>query len=318
MNTTNQTTPRARFRWLRVALLTYTMAGPVVNALLERMRKRSQETRESAQAHQENAQARQAELRERLNELSQESRRRVAEQVQHLRKQTRQLQKQSQQLAKALRKESKQRRKLAKQLRKSGLDWSQDVLKRGELLTEALLAQGEKATRELAERSAKMTQELAKRGRKATQSVAQRGEDLLKPGRKPQRNFWALVGFGVGMLVAGAITYWFVRRQMAGQELEEDQPIELPAVDAWNGMQSQGRPAGQIRQLDQDETAVVTLEVVEVASSERPEDAVFAGVVSTQYYYPVDIAPRSEDLVYFTSEEEARARGFKAAGEASG
>jgi len=37
------------------------------------------------------------------------------------------------------------------------------------------------------------------------------------------------------------------------------------------------------------------------------------GVLSTKCYYPVDTELDTSDLVYFVSEDEARAQGFKAA-----
>ncbi len=362
MNTENQTISGKRSRWLRAALLTYTLASPAIRAWLGRMRKRSQSAsvetiQESKQA---SAQAKQAELRDRLQELTQESRQRVVEQVKHLRTQADQLRTQSRQLRKAVRKEAKQRRKLVAQLRKAGIDWGQDMLKRGEHLSEELIERGEKTSHDLVKRSEKVAQELTrrseniaqavaersseaihdlaergeelthdlskrtdkltrdftKRGRKMTRDLAERGEEWLKSERKQNRAIWMAVGFSVGLVVAGVITYRLVRGR-AIQVLEEgEESIELPQNGVWND--TPGRPAGEILHLDSSGTGVATLEVIGVISaesSERPTDAAFVGVVNTNYYYPIDSDTELElaNVVYFITEEEAREQGFKAA-----
>lgn len=353
MNTEKQTISGQRSRWLRAALLTYTVARPAIRVWLERMRKRSQVA--TVQTIQEPAQtavqAKQAELRDRLEELTQESRQRVVEQVEHLRAQARQLRTQSRQLRKAVRGEAKQRRKLVAQLRNAGIDWGQDMLKRGENLSEELIERGEKTSHEMVKRSEKATQELARRSENIVQAVterssevihdlAERGEamthdlakrsdkltrDLSKRGRKMTRDLaegkqnravWMVAGFSVGLIVAGAITYRFVRGRAMQMLEDEEESIELPQ----NGVldSTPAHPAGEIRHLDQGGNGIATLEVIEVESAQssgRPADAVFVGVVKTNYYYPIDTDTELEsvDLVYFITEEEARRQGFKAA-----
>ncbi|TMD52738.1 MAG: hypothetical protein E6I93_09275 [Chloroflexi bacterium] len=337
MNRENQTISGKRSRWLRAALLTYTLASPAIRAWLGRMRKRSQSASVETiqEPEQTSAQAKQAELRDRLQELTQESRQRVVEQVKHLRTQAGQLRSQSRQLRKAVRNEAKQRRRLLVQLRKAGIDLGQDMLKRGEHLSEELIERGEKVSHDLVKRSEKAAQELArrseniaqavadkltrklaKRGRKMTRDLAERGEEWLKPERKQKRAIWMAAGFSVGLVVAGVINYRLVRGR-AIQILEEgEESIELPQNDAWNG--TPGRPVGEILHLDVSGTGVATLEVIDVTSaesSERPADAAFVGVVNTNYYYPIDTdtALDSANVVYFITEEEAREQGFKAA-----
>ncbi len=286
-----------RSRWLRTALLTYTLAGPAIRAWIKRRASQgSQAVATAAQVVPEVAQSRQADFRERLEELTRESRQRVVEQAQHLRDQANQLQVQSRQLRKVIRREAKQRRKLLAQMRDSGLDWGQDVLKRGEHLTGEMVERGEE-----------MTHDLAKRGRK----LAKRSGELLVPAYEQNRMSWMVVGFGVGLVVAGAITYRLVRGRAIRQAEEEDQAIELPQNGSWNGKVA--HPAGEILLFDQNGITVATLESVSVANAERPENAAFVGVISTQSYYPIDTELELTDLVYFVSEEEAWARGFKAA-----
>lgn len=285
-----------RTRWLRTAMFTYTVVGPAIRAWLRRRaNESSQAIATAAQALPEIAQSRQADFRERLEELSRESRQRAVEQAQQLRAQAEQFQKQARQLRKALRKEAKQRRKLLGQMRDSGLEWGQDLLKRGEQLTE-----------ELAERGEEVTQDLAKRGRK----LAKQSQKLLKPVKEQDRAVWMIAGFGVGLVIAGAITYRLVRGRALRQALEEEEAIELPESETWT---VETHPAGEIVHVDQNGTMVTTLETVTVADAEKPDNAAFVGVISTQSYYPVDTELEPTDLIYFLSEEEAQAQGFRAA-----
>ena len=285
-----------RARWLRTGLLIYTLAGPAIRTWIKRRANEgSQAIATAAEAIPEVMQSRQADLRERLEELTRESRQKASEQAQNLRDQAAQFQAQARQLRKALRKEAKQRRKLLAQMRDSGVEWGQDMLKRGERLTEELVERGEE-----------MTHDLAKRGRK----LAKQTEKLL-PKKEQNRVAWALAGFGVGLVIAGAITYRLVRSRAFRQALlEEEQPIELQESEEWTVTT---QPAGEIVHVDQSGTTVTKLETVTMANAERPENAAYVGVISTQSYYPVDTALEHTDLVYFLSEEEARVRGFKAA-----
>jgi hypothetical protein len=279
-------------------------------------------------------QATQADMQKRWNELAQESRQWVADQVELLNEQAQQLQAQSRQLRKALRREARRRRKLLARrrgklmfipmqgrkvrrrrkllvrLRESSADLSKDLLKRGGKITQNLLEFGGKTTHDLSGRSGEFTQELAKRSSIVTEGLAKRGERLLEPVRKRDRTFWMIVGFGVGLVAAGAITYQLVRR-MARQEMEQDEHIELPQSNSWDG--SPSRPAGEIRHIDQGGASVATLEIVDVETIEQPADAAYVGVESTKLYYSVAPDLEPEDLVYFATEEEARARGFTAA-----
>ncbi len=327
MNTENSNDERKGSRWLRVGLLTFTLAGPLVNAIAERVRERSQILRGQA-AGQDNAQTLPATARQRLDQLMLESRQLLAEQA----KQLQQLQSQAKRFRKTLRKNVKQRRKLVKKMRKSSAKWSQQMLKRSGQVTGDVVEFGKEAleastrmTQNLAKRGGKLTEELAERGSKATQKIArqgskfaedlvERGEHLLHPERKRNRNFWAMIGFGVGLVAAGVTTYLFVRRQvLRQQETEESESIELPQSGGWNGAADASRPAGEIRLVDDIGTAVATLPVVDVEQMQRPADAVFVGIASTRFYYPVDTPLEEVELVYFVSEEEARAQGFTAA-----
>jgi hypothetical protein len=313
-------------RWVRVGVLALTTAGPIVNTIMERLRQRSQSLRAQTEDVPENghSQAAQATALDRLDELTLLGRRRVAEQAQQLQKQAQQWRSQAHQLRKALRKESRERRKLnktIKQLRETGVDWSQDLLKRGEELTEGLVVQGGKLSHDLMERGSRVTRDFAKRsdqvrhdlvkrGGKFSHDLAERGEHLLQPKRKRNGVFWSIFGFSFGLVAAAIVTYFLVRKRLGQQDVEPEEHIELPQ-DRDLQVSSMNRPGGEIHHLNNDGTLVATLHAVDVQEDvEAPADATFVGVVSTKRYYLVETALEAKDLVYFASEEEAKAQGF--------
>jgi hypothetical protein len=313
MNSESQSKKNQARRWLNVPLPMSKMGNPV-NTLLKRSRQGAQST----QTAQENVQT--TDMRQRLNELSAETRQWVAGQVKQLNEQARQMQAQSRQLRKALLHEARQRRKLVRQIRKSGVDLSQDLLKRSENVTGELVERGGKVTqdllersgqaaRDLAERSGEFAQQLAERSGAVTHDLARRGEHLLEPVRKRDRNFWSIVGFVAGLALAGFVTYRLVRRRVAGQQPDQGEHIELPQSENWKGIRH--RPAG--RHLEREGATVATLQAVDVEGTDRPAGAVFIGVLSTKQYHPIDTPLELEDVIYFASAEEAQARGFTAA-----
>jgi methylphosphotriester-DNA--protein-cysteine methyltransferase len=245
-----------------------------------------------------------------IKELVQETREWVEDQVEQLSEQVQQLQKQSRQLRKTLRREVRKRRKNWNRLRRFMLILSKNLQKRRENLTEGLMQRGGKITQNVLDFGGKTTQDLAERSGKFTQELSKRGERLLEPVRKRDRTFWSIVGFGIGLLTAGIITYQLVRRRVAQQETGQDEHIELPQSNSWDG--SGGRPVGEISYIDQGGTSVATLEIVDVKTVEQSADAAVVGVKSTKLYYSVGTELEPEDLVYFTTEEEAKAQGFTA------
>ena len=315
MNSESQSKKNQARRRLNVRLPRSKMGNPV-NTLLKRspqdvarelasrLRLKPPQGAQSTQTVQENV-----DMRQRLNELSSETRQWVAGQVKQLNEQARQMQTQSRQLGKALRREARQRRKLVHQIRKSGIDLSQDLLKRSENVTGELVERSGQAARDLAERSGEFAQQLAERSGKVTHDLARRGEHLLEPVRKRDRNFWSIVGFVAGLALAGFVTYRLVRRRMAGQQADQGEHIELPQSETWKGMRH--RPEG--RHLEREGATVATLQAVDVENTDRPAGAVFIGVLSTKQYHPIDTPLELEDIIYFASAEEAQARGFTAA-----
>jgi len=246
-----------------------------------------------------------------MKEVMQESREWVEDQVEQLSEQIHQLKRQSRQLRKTLRRGARKNRKYWIRLRVNMLNLSKNLQKRGGDLTEGLAQSGGKITQNVLDIGGKTTHDLAERSGDITHELAKQGVRLLEPVRKRDRTFWSIVGFSIGLLAAGTITYQLVRRRVAQQETEQDEHIELPQSNSWNG--SGGRPAGDISYIDQGGTSVATLEIVDVETAERPADAAFVGVKSTKLYYSVDTELESGDLAYFTTEEEAKAQGFSAA-----
>jgi len=246
-----------------------------------------------------------------MKEVMQESREWVEDQVEQLSEQIHQLKRQSRQLRKTLRRGARKNRKYWIRLRVNMLNLSKNLQKRGGDLTEGLAQSGGKITQNVLDIGGKTTHDLAERSGDITHELAKQGVRLLEPVRKRDRTFWSIVGFSIGLLVAGTITYQLVRWRVAQQETEQDEHIELPESNSWNG--TGGRPTGEISYIDQGGTSVATLEIVDVETAERPADAAFVGVKSTKLYYSVDTELESGDLAYFTTEEEAKAQGFSAA-----
>lgn len=204
---------------------------------------------------------------------------------------------------------------------------AQDLAERSSKATRNLTRRGGKLTHDLSERSSEVAQDLAERGLKLTHGLVGQGRDVahdliergehLFQSKRRRSTFWTIFGFAIGLVGAGVVTYVLVRRRVAEQEIEAEQQFELPQ-NAQRDRVGKDRPAGEILYFDQNGAAVATLQVVDVEERAYPVGAAFVGVASTKRYYPVDTPidrlPLAEDgtkdLVYFPSEEEAKAQGF--------
>lgn len=346
MNTKQKDVVQQGSRWLRVGVLTLTTVGPMVNTFIARMRQQAATTQAAVHSQEEQ------QLQDEQSGLAPLSRQLVAEQARLLQKQARHWQMQAKHLRKALRHESKQRRRLNKmvqQLQKAGVDWGQEMLKRSEGLTGDLVSQGSKLSQDWLERGGELSQDLVKRGGKLTRDLTERGSDLsqdlvkrgsklshdladrgselsqdlvkrgsnlLQPARQRKSTFWTVFGFSLGVVVAAAITYLFVRKRIVQQLPGQEQQIELPPREHdWNGSRK-SQPAGEIRHIDSEGATVATLQAVGTQQHvEVPADAAFVGVVASKTYYPLETPVDSKDVIYFSSEEEAKAEGFTAAAE---
>jgi polyhydroxyalkanoate synthesis regulator phasin len=223
----------------------------------------------------------------------------------------------------------RQSERAVKELRKQSEKAARTMRKQSEKAARRLTKQSQKASKELTRRSERISQDLLRRSQEFTQDLVERN------GRA-----WAIVGFGVGLISATAIVYVFIRRRLFGsQEEEADQHILL-SPNGYKNLNSETRPAvtttpsrelnGSVVQTTEPistTNGVVVPEKRETTTGETvPADATLVGIVSTRRYYPVEtpldklqpqpgVKDSPTDLVYFGSEEEARAQGFSAADE---
>ncbi len=337
MNDKHTNTETSGGRWLRVSLLTLAALAPAINSISNYLRRQSRFTRQLSEIEK----SKQSEVivkstqppaqvtaLQRLDELTHVTRKRTAEQAQQLQKLAQHWQEQALQLRKAMNNESRQRRELnktVKRLRENGRDWSQDLLTRGEgaaanvaaqsgKITHSLLERSGNFTRDLTERGGNFTRDLTERGSKVTHAMVERGDQLRRSS-----TFWTIFGFSLGMVAAATITIVLLRKRMITQRAgsEEASHIELPQDRTWNGASSQGQgmAGGEIRHLGKEGSSVATLQSVGVDIAQAvvaPANAAFVGVASTRRYYSIEtsLEENAKDLVYFVSEDEAKAQGY--------
>ncbi len=203
-----------------------------------------------------------------------------------------------------------------------------DLAEQSSNFTQQVAQRSSKATQAIAERSSKASQELVKRGGELTHEVKQRSRQVTEQLAEPNGTLWAIVGFSIGLIAAGIAVYVFIRRRIE-QQAEDNKQIQLPNYEALSRSTTMGeaRPVGQPTPTVQVQAVPSPVEsAVAVAEpmpteTERPANATLIGVVSTKLYYPVEtpldqLAGAQEgpaEVVYFTSEDEAKAQGFAAA-----
>ena len=286
MDTNNKNTLRETGRWLRIAALMLTTLGPIINALAARLRERAQALRETAE---------QLDLAEQSGNLTQEFAKRSSEATRSL-------------------------------------------AERGSKATQVIAERGSKATQAIAERSGKASQELVKRGGELTQEVKQRSRQATEKLAERDGTLWTIIGFAVGLTIASIAAYVLIRRRLQ-QQAEENEQIQLSNNSHLNipsryPKTGEGRPTGQEIHPASQSTSTVQVQpasapvesAVAIAEpapteAERPANATLIGIVNTKRYYPVEtpldqLADSQEgplDVVYFTSEEEAKEQGFAAA-----
>ncbi len=298
MNHDNTNTETSRGRWLRVSLLTLTMVAPIVNSIMDYFRKRAELDGAST--------ADQVSSRQRLDELTYATRQRAGAQAQ-------QLQSWAQDWSQDLRKRGED---LAEDLAAQSGKISQDLLARGSKVTRDITKRGSRVQRDFTKRRRKVTRRLAKRSKKLSHDLTKRGNQMLQPNRKRNSTFWTIFGFSVGMVIAAVVTYLLIRKRLERQALEAEQQFELSQVRSGERQGEQGKPAGEIVYMDNEGAVVATVEAVDPDTGEvvAPADAAFVGVVGTKRYYPIEVTlDDGLELVYFVSEDEARAQGYSVA-----
>jgi hypothetical protein len=138
----------------------------------------------------------------------------------------------------------------------------------------------------------KLSHKPDQRSERIKQELVQRGKQVKQELTKQKKEFWAALGFGLGLVVAGIVTFQLIRRRLLKQ-VNEEPPIQLPYdAGSWP-----------------------------MATSIVPEGTTFVGIIDRKHYYPVETLPdelamldeNPVDVVYFASEEDAKAQGFSAA-----
>ena len=298
MNHDNTNTETSGGRWLRVSLLTLTMVAPIVNSIMDYFRKRAELDGAST--------ADQVPSRQRLDELTYATRQRAGAQAQ-------QLQNWAQDWSQDLRKRGED---LAEDLAAQSGKISQDLLARGSKVTRDITKRGSRVQRDITKRGRKVTRRLAKRSKKLSHDLTERSNQLLQPNRKRNSTFWTIFGFSLGMVIAAVVTYLLIRKRLERQALEAEQQFELSQVRSGERQGEQGKPVGEIVYMDNEGAVVATVEAVDPDTGEvvAPADAAFVGVVGTKRYYPIEVTlDDGLELVYFVSEDEARAQGYSVA-----
>jgi hypothetical protein len=219
----------------------------------------------------------------------------------------------------------------SQQLRKRGESLTeelQDLVERSSQLSQNLLARGSDVTSDLAERGNKASQELIKRSGEARKELRKRSRQVTRQNAGQSGLFWTIAGFSVGLTAAGVAAYILIRQRIQQQQqLEEAQSIQVPQNGYANATpatapSSQGagftRAATQPEAIIQTQPALLedTMPAIAVQGNSAPAAAAFVGIVETRHYYPVatqlDQLPESSktDVVYFISEDEAKAKGY--------
>jgi len=211
---------------------------------------------------------------------------------------------------------------MAYQLRKQGRKLSHNLVDRKEDTVHQLHLQKRDLGRNLVDRREGATRQLRRQGRYLGRNLAGRRDDAMRKIRK-QRDYlserggqllepvrenklWSVFGFFSGLLLAAGVTYWLVKRGLDNKVAQEAEGIELEVREPLNG--AVRTPGAEIRATSQGGTVVATRLVTSAGPTTR-----FVGVLSSRRYYPLGRNPDAPDLVFFESEDDARAEGFTAA-----
>ncbi len=272
-------------RWVRVGTLTITTLGPVINLLLARLRERM-EAAEIADA------------------LKQAKHRSVSDTT-HT-----DVQEKAQAVDATL-------ADLLAQSQKS--PYSKELLRHGEHLIEELKERWESLSSTSTERE--MSQELARRGDKATQDFGKRSLIAQPEQATQKRRIWIVLGFAVGLSSASIATFLLLRRRFWQQT--EETSIQLVYNDRVPNTPASTTDGAHIPQTAGISPVALANNTKIISKPAIPMDATLVGIVNTRRYYPIKTpldqlptaANKPLDVIYFASEEEARAQGFLAEAE---
>lgn len=215
---------------------------------------------------------------------------------------------------------------LRRDLRAQGEYWRQELGEYGEQAMQDLARRREKAMRELSRFSDRASRNISKRGDKAARAVSKKSEKinkgldmyrerLMQGFSERDSKFWALIGFGIGLVAAAFTVIFIVRKRKQQAQSTEEEHVVL-------------NHKGQLREQSV-ETEHGTIHAVRfqgepkaepMVSEEVPgidQEAKLVGIVSQKRYYPIGTPKQLTsdgttplDIVYFGSEAEARAQGY--------
>jgi hypothetical protein len=215
-----------------------------------------------------------------------------------------------------------------------GNNASQDLLRRSKEVREELGKRGKKLNKDLNRRSQKVAKELNKRSQKVAKELNKRSQQATRQISERSGTFWVIAGFAVGLSAAGITAYLLIRQRVRQQqqlEAEQSYPvsqngylnIHTSSVQAKDTISPAGpivhQPTASVLvEENVPAVAVVDQENRMPAAQSAPSNAAFIGVVGTRHYYPVSTpleqlavsGTGKNDVIYFTTEEEAQAQGY--------
>ncbi len=277
-------------RWLRVGTLTLTALGPIINSLSMRWRDQAERPATPTKEY--------SDPQERLLVIGTALSDVLAELRTHPYRQ---------------------------ELVKRGEDLTGELMKQARKLSHLVERSGESASHKLLKNGQKVTKSWSKRGKRMARDLQKRNRYQAREQSKRKNMFWSAFAFSAGLTAAGIAIYLYIRQRLRQQEIDENQPIELSQNGRRSGETLRGQQAtdssrspGYAAPGRQTQATMTSTE--QLVDQLIPDDATVVGIVRTRLYYPVEMSldllttPEEEvDVVYFVSEDEAQAQGFRAA-----
>ncbi|EFH90795.1 hypothetical protein [Ktedonobacter racemifer] len=224
-------------------------------------------------------------------------------------------------------------RKQSQQLAKYGEHLRQDLGEYSEQAAHEFAKRREQAAHELARFSDRTAKRLSKKSEKAARSVTKKsrkinkglneyGQRVFQGISEQDGRFWALIGFGIGLVATTIAMIFVLRKRMQQPELTEEEHVLLKQ----NGNLREktvetARGTIHAINLPREEDAQLAEAALPIVTEEQPpadqETAKLVGVASSKRYYPIgtpqqltseSISPL--DIVYFESEAQAQAEGY--------
>jgi hypothetical protein len=274
-------------RWLRIGTLTITVLGPIINTITARLRKQNDEE-----------QAKELEQSESTPTTSEAQTRLIA-------------------VGAAL-------SDLLTELKNN--PYGQDLLQRGEEVAGDLIDRGMQLPQLVAKRSSEFSQDLAERSEQVTKEISRRSREVAENSNPAV----LIAGFGIGLTITAAAVYLILSKSFKKSSIDEEEPhIELPQDRAGKVIEGHFSVSTNTMETGFPQTLTETPSPAKITQNDEeisdttgsvPADAMLIGVVNTKHYYPIETPPENLntadnvplDVVYFASEDEARAQGFTA------